>query len=492
MIKRKSAKAQLTVQKEKVEFLGTVLGLVNKAAIGMGALVTFAYLYLIHYFPAGLTPGEVIFFVFIALAFSFTYLVFLAYAAFTILWITHVLTVLSRATAFNYRKNKLSGSRFSEFAARVRQRKHASWPRKRGRLREAVRAFRRQMTRSAIQNKTMVPPQCKGWFPGLLSFVSFLYLISMAIQIGSIRFWEVVFALGISGFVVLILSHAPIQRQKKIDQLALRFFGVLVLPLVLICIYAGPALLLEMAFEGMGLRIQHVSIEIPVADAGMVERTAEHIQRPLIDCRRPQSDKILVHGADVLWSGVGEQTVVQFSGRRVERKTLFAPDLDDIRQVVLRFDSKSIRILKFSPQLDPCFDLPSDLLFETGSYTLAPTAMDRIKKLIASIKEAGEPMSIVVTGHSDPRQIAKSLVDNRPLDNQRLSELRAAAIAEAIQHKAAIPGLNIRSQGMGSRSLKIRCEEASRASKYEIEQCNAPNRRVEVQVAYRRSGPTKN
>ncbi len=36
----------------------------------VGALTTFAYLWTISFFPSGMTPGEVLYFLFIALAFA--------------------------------------------------------------------------------------------------------------------------------------------------------------------------------------------------------------------------------------------------------------------------------------------------------------------------------------------------------------------------------------------------------------------------------------
>ena len=88
-----------------------------------------------------------------------------------------------------------------------------------------------------------------------------------------------------------------------------------------------------------------------------------------------------------------------------------------------------------------------------------------------------------VQGHSDARPLRAKTKDGKVLDNQGLSELRAAAVAEQLRKLIVqnVPA-TITSDGAGSRELKVRCEERKDVTKYEQEQCNRPNRRVEVRV----------
>jgi hypothetical protein len=93
-------KAAAEVFKQRTEAASSAMTLVYKLAAGLGALTTFSYLLLIQFFPSGMTPGEVIFFTFIALAFTFTYIVIILYGAFSAIWIAHLMFFIATAPKF--------------------------------------------------------------------------------------------------------------------------------------------------------------------------------------------------------------------------------------------------------------------------------------------------------------------------------------------------------------------------------------------------------
>lgn len=94
--------------KEKTEAWNGIATLTYKVAIALGAIVTLIYMFRISYFPTGLTPGEVIFFVFIALAFGFVSAILLVYGTFSALWLSQFLTHGTRLFVFRNWKPRSS------------------------------------------------------------------------------------------------------------------------------------------------------------------------------------------------------------------------------------------------------------------------------------------------------------------------------------------------------------------------------------------------
>jgi outer membrane protein OmpA-like peptidoglycan-associated protein len=292
------------------------------------------------------------------------------------------------------------------------------------------------------------------------------------------------FAIGclVAGVLTIFLLSAAESATPSQPSKLTKWGFITVMPFVILCIYSGPSLLYGV-FQGLGIRAKQVSIELPEAEAGAVERIADIIQRPLLDCRRAQSGKVLVHSANVLWTGVGEQTLIRFDSDGDGKRALFAPRSTKTPYGRLKIETKTIQIIKTVPPIDPCFDLPGDLLFDAGKYTLQVDAKDRIKELVESIKKIGKPSKILVRGHSDPRRIVY-LADGSKIDNQLLSEKRATTIANALRDYLKDPKLHILSEGAGSREPKAKCANDKATSAYEQDQCNKPNRRVEIRITY--------
>lgn len=406
------------------------MNLVYKLAAGIGALTTFAYLLLIQHFPSGLTPGEVIFFAFIALAFSFIYFVILIYGAFASLWILHLIAGFRKLLRFN--KRTLISELFSDHAAP----NNFPWLNNQQfleNLRQTWRGLRFSATRRSIEHPSLAPSFAQGWLYGITSLALFSIFAITAYEAQSTQLTEFLFACVFAGFIVLIfLSPGNSTKQSKQNTLT-RIIGISIVPLAILLIYAGPTALLNIVFEGLGIRSPGVSIELPESESGAIERIQDLVGRPLLDCRKPQPGRLLIHNADILWTGIGEQTLVQFGSGKKPERGFFSPRESASPLGIVKLDTKSIRIIKANPPIDPCFDLPSDLLFDTGRYSLTPQAKKRIEELANSIKKNGQPKQIIVRGHSDPRRIF--IANGRKMDNQKLSEYRAEAIARLLKKK---------------------------------------------------------
>lgn len=464
--------------KKCMDAASSAMNVLYKFAAGLGATTTFFYLLLIGFMPSGLTPGEVVFFAFIALAFAFTYILIIVYGAYASIWIAHSLSFIARLPKYSSRQltaELFSGpSTNSTFADRYDV---LSKPR------QVWRNLRFAATRAAINDSTLVPPYARGVFPGLTSLAVFAFFATFAVDLRLTQFTEFLIGCVLAGLVVNMFLAIPKRATSSRQAMMSRLLGIGILPLALICIYVGPATPLNIAFNGLGIRAQDVSIEIPESELGAIERIQELVRRPLVDCRRPHADKFLVHGADVLWTGIGDQTLIQFGPGKATDRGLFAPRKTPVPNGSIKLETKTVRIIKTVPKLDPCFELPSDLLFEAEKQGLAPEGKERIRELSDAIVRLGTPKRIIVRGHTAPSRILVSADDSKT-DDQRLSEQRAASIAAVFRQLFHGQKVDILSEGAGNREPRLKCPRDATTTPDDLEQCNKPNRRVEVRVTY--------
>ena len=435
---------------KKIAILDLVTTLTYKLAVAAGAIVTLTYLFDIQFFPSGLTPGEVVFFIFVALMFGFLYCIFLLFGAMSALWPLQLLSLSERCIA----------------------------------------------TRRAFHGRAalfVVPAGLRGVGYFLVSLSFFLLSLHFAFAGAQPSLFLLILIFFCAGFLTLFISTAGTQAgitvagaqpkpQRRLAQLA----AVFVAPLVLV-LFFGPFMnMVQMAFQLLGVRIPDVSIELPESELGEIERVTEVVGRPILDCRRGAGGRLLVHHADVLWTSVGGVSLVTFSVRTKPEAGIFSPEPTILRVATLRLDAATMRIIKSRPALNPCFDLSNDLLFKTASAQLLPTAQARLQALASAMLAAGAPSDILVRGHSDARPFASNIA-GKAVDNQRLSELRAEAIVNVL--RTALPGkkLTFTADGAGARELRVKCPVEASTTSYETEQCNALNRRVEVRVMYART-----
>ncbi|PIF08257.1 OmpA family protein [Janthinobacterium sp. 13] len=432
---------------KKIAILDLVTTLTYKLAVAVGAIVTLTYLFDIQFFPSSLTPGEAVFFIFVALMFGFLYCIFLLFGAMSAVWLLQL----------------------------------CSWLEKR---------VSRRYAACGQAPLFVVPAGLRGVGYCLVSLFFFLLSLLYAFAGARPSLFLLILIFFCAGFLTLFLGTAGTQAgitvagaqpkpQRRLAQLA----AVFVAPLVLVLFFGPFMKMVHMAFQLLGVRIPDVSIEVPETELGEIERVTEVVGRPILDCRRSAGGRLLVHHADVLWTGVGGMALVTFSVRTKPEAGIFSPEPVVLKVATLRLDAATMRIIKSRPVLNPCFDLSNDLLFKTGSEQLLPTAQPRLQALASAILASGTPRDIMVRGHSDARPFAGSIA-GKAVDNQRLSELRAEAIVNVLRTALDGKNLTMRSEGAGAREPRVKCPIEASTTAYETEQCNALNRRVEVRVLY--------
>lgn len=471
-----SSETPLNALKARVEAYNGIASIAYKLAAAAGAILTSLYLLTIDFFPQGLTPGEAIFFVFVTLAFGFVYLALLIFGAYSSVWIGHFLTYVTRLLRF--RTKKPVAAIWPALRAHVRERRT-----RRGLLYAInlkIRRFRRAVTRSAEQDRSVVPKETRGPVLGVASFFVFFIMLVSALASGSKPAMELLFCFLLGGFVALSVLANP---RHFPDQLKwIRWPIAIFLPLFVIVVLGKPVTLLHVVFHKLGIRTENVSIEVPDADLATFQRISMFVGHPILDCRRTPSGKLLLHGANVLWGGIGSQVLIEFAMASKKEGGWFDRESALLKKASLALDAKDIKIIRATPPLDPCFELPTDMLFETGKYELTAVAKAHLNELATSIRASGVPAELQVRGHSDPRPLAGELAATIG-DNQRLSELRANAVAAELMRILNLPKNSIHSEGLGSREFKVKCSLTDALTRYEAEQCNKENRRVEVRVS---------
>lgn len=107
--------------------------------------------------------------------------------------------------------------------------------------------------------------------------------------------------------------------------------------------------------------------------------------------------------------------------------------------------------------------MSSDLLFATNSANLTPKARQDLAALIAQARRQQRPGTVIVSGYTDNR--------GGKAYNLRLSERRAAAVAEVLRAGLTGRGMKVRSKGYG---------ETRPAGKNDTPEGRQANRRVTV------------
>ncbi|RQS86696.1 OmpA family protein [Burkholderia seminalis] len=338
-----------------------------------------------------------------------------------------------------------------------------------------------------------MPREVRGGAYLFMSVAMFALMALLAWVYHDVSLTKLLISFFLAGFIALVITGLPAERlgfwaSNNNDSRAPawgRWLLVAIIPLGIVLVFGGPQPLLNLVFERLGIRIPDVSIEVNESEQGALERISDVIGRPILDCRRVDGGRLLVHGADVLWTGVGSTSYVSFSVLEPLDKVSFGHDRRALRHATLRLDTGAMRVVSANPPIDPCFDLANDMLFKTGSFELTALAQTQLQRVMVAIKASGSPQRIVVRGHSDARRITGPLSEKLG-DNQRLSELRADEVASALRRLTGKTDVEIVSDGAGSREPKVKCPAETAGTHYEIEQCNAPNRRVEIRVTYAR------
>lgn len=118
--------------------------------------------------------------------------------------------------------------------------------------------------------------------------------------------------------------------------------------------------------------------------------------------------------------------------------------------------------VRYSPEVRarmPRVDL-SSVTFETGSWTISPTQVQRLATIAQALKAAvqKDPREVfLIEGHTDAVGATE--------DNLSLSDRRAESVAIALQEQFGVPAENLTTQGYGEQQLKVPTQGAERLNR---------------------------
>ncbi|MCA7955561.1 OmpA family protein [Burkholderia seminalis] len=462
--------------KNQWEAYNTVASLFYKASAAIGAIVVFSYLFEIGFFPAGLTAAEVIFFVFVAMGFGLVYVMLLGCGAVSAIWLANLIVWFRNSLRLRRRRGMTGWRSWS-----IPKRWRIAW----------VHQVRFRSTRLARRKVHPLHPQLRGVGYTILSVLLCLFLVSLALTTTASSVQRLMAGIFVCGFIALMFSNGEARtfknRPTKVSYWTSTWFRLLlavVMPLAMLIPLRAAMDLVHVVFQQLGIRMMNVSVEVPATDLESVQRISDALNRPLLDCHRSGKEgRLLIHHVNILWTGVGNTTYLSWVVNNPVRHGWFEPEPKPLQEAMLRLDTNSIHIIEAKPPLNPCFDLSNDMLFRTAKYDLTPEADTTLKSLVSLIRADGSVARIVVRGHSDARRV-RGQMEREVGDNQRLSERRAEAVAAELKKLLNLPGLDITAEGAGSREPKINCPVGAATTPYEAQQCNAPNRRVEIRITY--------
>lgn len=392
------------------EAMSSVTTFGYRSAAAVGALVTFGYLWSIGYYPSGMTPGEALFFLLIAFAFAIFYLLVLGYGAFAILWLVN--GVISARYLLSFSEKALISQLLGPAPTAERSRLHDYW-----------RKSRLASTRARLDQAYAVPVLARGWLMGIGSFLFAGCAVLVAYVADQAPLTEFLLAAVLAGGLALGLVSIQVtpdkRKQKRIRLLILAFA-----PAMVLVFQVGPRALLNPVFQGIGIRVPKVSLELPASELGLVTHIGAHIDRPLVDCRRLNPSMILVHGVEVAWTGIGNQTVVRFAMLEPKRRAFFTSSTR-AKYVQIKFDTQLVRILEGRPAMDSCFSLRTGTMFGSSDDASMAEARRRISTLVAAIKYLGAPQRITMR-YAGPVCVPQTAAGS--LKNVPIHEKRTAAV----------------------------------------------------------------
>jgi outer membrane protein OmpA-like peptidoglycan-associated protein len=109
------------------------------------------------------------------------------------------------------------------------------------------------------------------------------------------------------------------------------------------------------------------------------------------------------------------------------------PPLSPATQQQLESLSRRYPSLKFDPA-SGISKLDTDVLFDSGQSELKPGAQEMLKGLVRALKAPeGQPLKVLVAGHTDDRGVARRNSGDGPTNNFHISAARALAVADYLR-----------------------------------------------------------
>ena len=243
------------------------------------------------------------------------------------------------------------------------------------------------------------------------------------------------------------------------------WFIALFLPLILSTLFVQ-RINENVAMPRVGLRTMGVTLKLSEENYDILSSAANGQYLAALGCRTSAgAPDRTVHGVNLLWHGVGERTLVEIPSKARDNLTVELK-----REGVFSFRH-------YTGDVERCLELEGDLLFESASSEL-PKANRDLKEMLEVIQQNKDDIKeIQVVGHAD----AFGYKGGAERNNQ-LALARASAVMKKIQECTAFDKTKVKAEEHGAREPKTLCKDWP--VKATLSECLAVNRRVEVRMKF--------
>lgn len=244
--------------------------------------------------------------------------------------------------------------------------------------------------------------------------------------------------------------------------------------------FMSPSLILpearNVAFNQLGIRSINASVLLDKKNLEAISSAAAAAGISISLCKGSQGDAV-VAPVDVLWHGMGSKTWVELQGTK-----------DGISRFV-RTELMTDGVKLIRGGIERCVDVEEGALFQSGSSQFkvndgrsAQVILEAIlKPHIESINKNWILKEVIVEGHSDPMPLPND-------GNDSLARLRAESIKKIlpslkiINNKMEVSKPDIIAKSVGTRKQVKQCD--SNQPKDVQRDCNSVNRRVELRFKW--------
>jgi OmpA-OmpF porin, OOP family len=436
-LRAETALAEENLKKARLERVRSTAALLVSACVAFGVFTVFCYCeYQANFFPSGLNVGDTLFFVFVALGFGAIYLIWL-YLGYLAIRGTASLVIWFRSRS--------------------------------GR----PRGPRAEIPDSGIETVWLVVAVLCAWLA--------LGGIAWFANSSESRCWQVVAGfvpplIGGWSFWLLLDSRGMQPSHTRLNRADFAKFRILFLAIGLgapmFFALTITAAMQRAALRNLGIYSERAAVIASEEEFKAINATAQRLEIAVFGCNVDGTDKHMVSGIRLWWSGIGDRVLIGIPDPSQPGKDAARIELkrDEVRVVRLRKDSLIEGCFPFARAL--WFDRFNDGLTVDGKKDL-----DAFASRVAHSAKATrlEVKDVTVTGHADRTPVLDAKDNN--LD---LSRRRAKNVAEALQKAWVLGDEHVHVFGVGSRDSTTPC--ASTLDREAMSDCLSPDRRVDVRV----------
>lgn len=375
----------------KIKIFSDVFSLQGKVSVGIGIALACCYLLRIQFLPKGLSSGDVLLFAIVALTFAVLTFVGTVYGILCMVWFNRALSWLSNL---------------------------------RGR-------------RRGLPARHMVPKMLRDNYWIWISVALFtMFGVQGYFANSSDDIQLLMWSAATGGMVFLaMMSRADgcedgTVEDEKFSPARIRVMAFAVLFAILF-MYGGFGVLLDLAFVKIGVRRMDTDIELANKDLIALARITETLGVPVISCRAATEGNLYVHHANVLWSQVGSQALVEFRRNEQESKSKAKAE----RHLA---ETDSMRIVGASHRTADCYPYKDEQLFMPNDIRLSPHGETLLTNLVAQWRQVRPKEVLVVIPMSPPTGIAAPQAGSK-----RQVEARAHVIANWLSKSPDMRGVTV-------------------------------------------------